>query len=123
MNDELLVEVGVYAGEGGLGEDGGWDPRATEGGASEPRRVMARRYDRGGRFASAFFVEESRMTSAESRLERDEGERAESAHVLVPSPSASGPIGGKDEGSKENASWSSRRDANEGDGAIEPKSA
>ena len=32
MNDELLVEVGVYAGEGGLGEDGGWDPRATEGG-------------------------------------------------------------------------------------------
>ena len=74
MNDELLVEVGVYAGEGGLGEDGGWDPRATEGGASEPRRVMARRYERGGRFASAFFVEESRMTSAELEVERDEGE-------------------------------------------------
>ena len=74
MNDELLVEVGVYAGEGGLGEDDGWDPRATEGGESEPRRVMARRYERGGRFASAFFVEESRMTAAELEFERDEGE-------------------------------------------------
>ena len=58
--DELLVEVGVYAGPGGLEED--WhDMAATEGGESEPRRVAARRYERGGRFASAFFVEESRM--------------------------------------------------------------
>jgi hypothetical protein len=59
INDEVLIEVGVYVGEGGLGEEG-WDMSAPEGGESEPRRVIARRYERGGRFASAFFVEESR---------------------------------------------------------------
>ena len=71
--DELLVEVGVYAGPGGLEED--WhDMAATEGGESEPRRVAARRYERGGRFASAFFVEESRMTAEELEQEKGEGE-------------------------------------------------
>ena len=71
--DELLVEVGVYAGPGGLDED--WhDTTATEGGGSEPRRVAARRYERGGRFASAFFVEESRMTKEELEQEKGEGE-------------------------------------------------
>ena len=71
--DELLVEVGVYAGPGGLDED--WhDLALTEGGGSEPRRVAARRYERGGRFASAFFVEESRMTKAELEQEKGEGE-------------------------------------------------
>ena len=71
--DELLVEVGVYAGPGGLDED--WhDVALTEGGGSEPRRVAARRYERGGRFASAFFVEESRMTKAELEQEKGEGE-------------------------------------------------
>lgn len=71
--DELLVECGVYAGPGGLDED--WhDVTLTEGGGSEPRRVAARRYERGGRFASAFFVEESRMTKAELEQEKGEGE-------------------------------------------------
>ena len=73
INDELLVEVGVYAGEGGLGESG-FDAGAKEGGTSEPRRVIARRYERGGRFASAFFVEESRMTEAELEVEKEDGE-------------------------------------------------
>lgn len=73
LNDEVLVEAGIFAGEGGLGE-GGWDMRAAEGGESEPRRVIARRYERGGRFASAFFVEESRMTAEELEAEKGEGE-------------------------------------------------
>ena len=47
---------------------------ATEGGESEPRRVAARRYERGGRFASAFFVEESSMTAEELEQEKGEGE-------------------------------------------------
>ena len=54
------------------------------------------------------------MTSAELEVERDEGEGGEFAHVLVPSPSASETSGGEDGGSEEKASWSSRRDANEG---------
>ena len=94
IGDEVLIEVGVYAGVGGLNEtdpekkkingggdgDGGggddslFDMNATEGGTSEPRRVIARRYERGGRFASAFFVEESRMTEAELEVEKEDGE-------------------------------------------------
>jgi len=69
------VEVGLYAGAGGLGEED-WDMVAKEGGNSEPRRVIARRYERGGRFASAFFVEESRMTAEELEVEKGEGEGA-----------------------------------------------
>ena len=74
IGDELLVECGIYAGRGGLGEDGGWVPAATEGGDSEPRRAAARRYERNGRFASAFFVEESRMTAEELENEKEDGE-------------------------------------------------
>ena len=58
---------------GGLDEVG-FDSAAKEGGGSEPRRVAARRYERGGRFASAFFVEESRMTREELEQEKGEGE-------------------------------------------------
>lgn len=71
INEEVLVEVGQYAGAGGLEEED-WDMAAKEGGNSEPRRVIARRYERGGRFASAFFVEESRMT-AQELLDREKG--------------------------------------------------
>ena len=54
----------------------GWDANATEGGETEPRRIAARRYERGGRFASAFFfVEESRMMKEELELEAEEGEK------------------------------------------------
>ena len=69
----FYLQVGVYAGAGGLDEPG-FDPAAKEGGGSEPRRVAARRYERGGRFASAFFVEESRMTREELEQEKGEGE-------------------------------------------------
>jgi len=58
---------------GGLDEVG-FDSAAKEGGGSEPRRVAARRYERGGRFASAFFVEEARMTREELEQEKGEGE-------------------------------------------------
>ena len=58
---------------GGLDEVG-FDSAAKEGGGSAPRRVAARRYERGGRFASAFFVEETEMTKAELDDELEEGE-------------------------------------------------
>lgn len=79
INGELLVEVGVYAGEGGLGEavfdnetDG--DAVAAPAQKKDPRRAVARRYERGGRFASAFFVEERAMSSEELEFELAPGE-------------------------------------------------
>ena len=72
------MEVGAYRGEGGLGEDGrlGGTRTRQRGGETEPRRVAARRHDRGGRFASAFFfVEERRMIKEELELEAEEGNK------------------------------------------------
>ena len=76
VGDELLVEAGAYAGADGLGFsdflDDGDD--AAEEARARPRRAAARGYERGGRFASAFFVEEREMTKAELDDELEEGE-------------------------------------------------
>ena len=45
-----------------------------EGGGGGPRRGGARGDEGGGRFAGAFFVEESRMTREELEQEKGEGE-------------------------------------------------
>jgi hypothetical protein len=86
VGDELLVEAGAYAGEKGLGfsdflsddddDDGGGGVGSGDGASlkNTPRRAVARRYERGGRFASAFFVEEREMTKAELDDELEEGE-------------------------------------------------
>ena len=75
VGDELLVEAGAYAGVGGLGfSDFLDDAEDAEGAARAPRRAAARRYERGGRFASAFFVEEREMSKAELEDELEEGE-------------------------------------------------
>jgi hypothetical protein len=84
VGDELLVEAGAYAGEKGLGfsdfladddDDGGGGGGGREASLKNtPRRAVARRYERGGRFASAFFVEEREMTKAELDDELEEGE-------------------------------------------------
>ena len=75
VNDELLIECGVYCGDGGLGESG---YELAENGDVEVntdhRRAVARRYERGGRFASAFFVEERVMSKAELEDELEPGE-------------------------------------------------
>ena len=83
VGDELLVEAGAYAGEKGLGfsdflsddDDVGGGGGGREASLKNtPRRAVARRYERGGRFASAFFVEEREMTKAELDDELEEGE-------------------------------------------------
>ena len=84
VGDELLVEAGAYAGEKGLGfsdflsddddGDGGGGGGREASLKKTPRRAVARRYERGGRFASAFFVEEREMTKAELDDELEEGE-------------------------------------------------
>ena len=86
VGDELLVEAGAYAGDGGLGfsdflgendrddDGGGGGVNSGAGLKNTPRRAVARRYERGGRFASAFFVEEREMTKAELDDELEEGE-------------------------------------------------
>ena len=79
VGDEVLVEAGAFAGEHGLGFSDFFDreeEEEEEEGAPRrrPRRAVARRYERGGRFASAFFVEETEMTKAELDDELEEGE-------------------------------------------------
>ena len=76
VGDEVLVEAGAFAGEHGLGFSDFFDQEEEEEDAPRrrPRRAVARRYERGGRFASAFFVEETEMTKAELDDELEEGE-------------------------------------------------
>ena len=82
VGDEVLVEAGAFAGEHGLGFSDFFDaeeeqmtsPASTDAPRRRPRRAVARRYERGGRFASAFFVEETEMTKAELDDELEEGE-------------------------------------------------
>ena len=81
VGDEVLVEAGAFAGADGLGfsqffdaEEERGDLASTDAPRRRPRRAVARRYERGGRFASAFFVEETEMTKAELDDELEEGE-------------------------------------------------
>jgi hypothetical protein len=78
VGDEVLVEAGAFAGEHGLGFSDFFDREEEEEDEDaprrRPRRAVARRYERGGRFASAFFVEEREMTKAELDDELEEGE-------------------------------------------------
>jgi len=78
VGDEVLVEAGAFAGEHGLGFSDFFDREEEEEDEDaprrRPRRAVARRYERGGRFASAFFVEETEMTKAELDDELEEGE-------------------------------------------------
>ena len=77
VGDEVLVEAGAFAGEHGLGFSDFFDREEEEeedAPRRRPRRAVARRYERGGRFASAFFVEETEMTKAELDDELEEGE-------------------------------------------------
>ena len=77
INGELLVEGRASsAARGGSARTEGGTRTRRKGGESEPRRVAARRYERGGRFASAFFVGgESRMTEEELASRRRRGRR------------------------------------------------
>ena len=81
VGDEVLVEAGAFAGADGLGFSRFFDAEEERGALASmdaprrrPRRAVARRYERGGRFASAFFVEETEMTKAELDDELEEGE-------------------------------------------------
>ena len=80
VGDEVLVEAGAFAGADGLGFSRFFD--AEEERAPSPRWTRRdegpgarwRGGTSGGRFASAFFVEETEMTKAELDDELEEGE-------------------------------------------------